>query len=681
MEKYKCLIPKEPYILHGGDYNPDQWLDCSEILEQDMKMMKESGCNTVSLGIFAWTALEPEEGVFTFEWLDRIMDMLTENGIYAFLATPSGARPAWMSKKYPEVLRVERNRVKNLYGGRHNHCWTSPVYREKVRIINTKLAQRYKDHPALAGWHISNEYGGECHCPLCQEKFREWLKEKYGTLDNLNHQWWTSFWSHRYTDWEQIESPAPHGEMQLHGLDLDWHRFTTDRCIDFIKWESKPLIKYSPNIPRAVNMMGTYNGLDYWKVAKAVDFVSWDSYPDWHKPGGNMETACTAAFNHDVIRSLKGDQPFIMMESTPSITNWHRVNKLKRPGMHKLASIQAVAHGADGVLYFQWRKSRGGSEKFHGAVVDHVGTTNTRVFKDVAELGEILKKLAPVAGSLAEAETAVIFDWDNRWALQTMMGLRNDREEYEEICKSHYRPFWEMGIPVDVIESQQDFSKYKLLIAPMLYMTKPGVAERIDEFVKAGGTFVATYWSGIVNENDLVHLGGFPGPLRKTLGIWSEEIDTLYDEDSNRAVIDAGTLKGEYPIQMYCDLIHAETAQVLGVYGEDFYKGMPALTVNKAGKGEAYYIAFRDDGSFVKDFYAVLAEKIGLHKAVKKPVEGVTATERHNADETYLFVQNWNESEAEAEVGEGYVDCLTDLPSEPVIKLERYGVKILRRSK
>ncbi|KAE8559153.1 beta-galactosidase [Paenibacillus polymyxa] len=683
--KYPPISERVPRMLHGADYNPEQWQQYPEVLAEDIRLMKLAKCNVMSVGIFSWVSLEPEEGVFTFEWLDRILDSFAENGIYAFLATPSGARPAWMSQKYPEVLRVGVNRVRNLHGFRHNHCYTSPVYREKVRIMNTKLAERYANHPAVIGWHISNEFGGDCHCDYCQEAFRTWVQDKYGTLDQLNHSWWTTFWSHTVTDWSQVESPAPHGETQVHAMNLDWRRFVTEQTADFIKHEIVPLKAANPDIPVTTNLMEFFEGLNYWKFADLLDVVSWDSYPTWHdREGDDSRQAARVAMMHDIIRSIKGGKPWMLMESTPSLTNWQDVSKLKRPGMHLLSSLQAVAHGSDTVQYFQWRKSRGSSEKLHGAVVDHVGHEHTRVFGDVTDVGHALEKLEEVIGTSVPAEAAVIFDWENRWGINDSQGPRNKGVKYEETAEAHYLALWEQGVPVDVIHMDADFSKYKLLVAPMLYMVRSGVGERIQKFVENGGTFVATYWSGIVDEHDLCFLGGFPGPLRKTLGIWSEEIDGLHDHDRNYIIPIEGNeldLQGEYEAVELCDLIHTEGAEVLAKYGTDFYAGRPALTVNRLGQGKAYYIASRNTGLFHSHFYKSLIDEAGLSKALDVQLPyGVNTAIRTDGVHDYIFVMNFTHEPQEITLdGRTYTDMLENLViADSSVQLGAYAVKVLK---
>ncbi|ADM99399.1 1,4-beta-exogalactanase [Dickeya dadantii 3937] len=682
MKRFTPLNPKVEGLLHGADYNPEQWENYPGIIDDDIAMMKQVKCNVMSVGIFSWAKLEPQEGVYRFDWLDEVIDKLYRQGIAVFLATPSGARPAWMSQRYPEVLRVGRDRVPALHGGRHNHCLSSPVYRDKVAKINTLLAERYGHHPAVIGWHISNEYSGECHCDRCQQAFRNWLQARYQTLDNLNHAWWSDFWSHTYSDWSQIESPAPQGEVSIHGLNLDWRRFNTAQATDFCAQEIVPLKRVNPAIPVTTNFMEYFYDYDYWQLSRVLDFISWDSYPMWHRDKDDATLACYIAMFHDLMRSLKQGKPFVLMESTPSVTNWQPLSKLKKPGMHILSSLQAVAHGADAVQYFQWRKSRGSVEKFHGAVVDHVGHIDTRVGREVAQLGQILSQLDAVAGSRVEAQVAILFDWESRWAMDDAQGPRNAGLEYETTVAEHYRPFWEQGIAADIINADCDFSGYRLLIAPMLYMVRPGFAERVEQFVRQGGQVVVTYWSGIVNESDLCYQGGFPGPLRAVLGIWSEEIDCLADGEYNRvqglADNDIG-LKGPYQARHLCELIHLEGATALASYCDDFYAGRPAVTVNRVGAGKAWYVTSRNDLAFQRDFFGAIIRELALPRALDIPLPpAVTAHRRTNGDDEFIFIENYSAQPQPIQLPAGYSDMLTGLPLVDVV-LSAWDCRVIRR--
>ncbi len=697
MNRFPPVGPGLPHMIHGADYNPEQWLHAPEILAEDLRLMKEARCNAASVGVFAWSALEPVEGHFRFDWLDRVMDGLAEQGIRTILSTPSGSRPAWLARRYPEVLRVGSDRRRNLHGLRHNHCYTSPVYREKTQAINRRLAERYAAHPALLMWHLSNEYGGECHCGLCQEAFRDWLRRRYrDDLGSLNLAWWTSFWSHTYSDWAEIESPAPHGEYLLPALSLDWKRFVTEQTVDFMRSEMTPLREITPAVPITTNMMGTYAGLDYRRFAEHLDVISWDSYPCWHGSGPLLDAshwwdaqgrdwlvAADTAFAHDLMRTLKG-RPFMLMESSPTFSNWHPVHKLKRPGMHLLSSLLAVAHGSDTVQYFQWRKSRGGVEKLHGAVVDHSGEARTRVFREVAETGRVLAALDEIVGSWTPAETAVVYDWENRWALEAASPVGSGvHRGYERTCKEHHYPFWSLGVPVDVIQADSALDRYRLLVAPLLYMVRPGVAEALERFVSAGGTLVATYWSGIVDAQDSCFLGGFPGPLRRLLGIRSEETDSLYPGERNAVVMvdpDELGLSGEYQAEEFCDLIQAESARVLAEYRRDFYSGRPALTVNSLGRGKAYYIASRNEERFLNDFYAALVRRLELARAVEGPLpQGVTAQMRCDGTHRFVFLLNFTSEPKRVDLGDRrHQDLLNGRPVRGVVALEGFQVRVLR---
>ncbi len=659
------------HIIHGGDYNPDQWINTPEIWDEDMRLMNLAHVNSATVSIFSWSMLEPEEGVYNFEWLDRLLDKLHENGKDVILATPSGARPTWLAQKYPEVLRVEETGIRNEYGVRHNHCLTSPVYREKVRNINTLLAQRYKNHPAVKMWHISNEYCGECHCELCQEAFREWLKKEYNnSLDELNYKWWNGFWSHQITDWSQINSPKFRGENHVSAMKLAWNRFVSESHISFFENEIAPLREITPDIPITTNFMKLYDGIDYQKFAKHLDLVSWDNYPAWDR-GFNDTEACDTAFVHDAFRTMGGGKPFFMMESTPSLVNWHNVNKLPRPGRQELSSIQAVAHGADSVQYFQWRKSRGGHEKYHGAVVDHCGHEHTRVFREVSHLGSVLEKLSNVVGEECNSKVAVIADWENSWAVKHFCGFNNDHRDYFKECIKWYAPFYKKGISVDVISMEDDYSKYDIVIAPFLYMLKDGTIDRIESYVKNGGNFVTTYLFGFVDKDDFCYLGGFPGgKLKDVFGVWCEETDSLPEGMKNSVAYNGK----EYDVVKICDLIHAKGAEVYGTYQKDFYKNHPAVTKNTYGKGNAYYVAFRNDDNFTDDFCYDLINTYGIKADTEiKADAGVTIRKRGNT----IFVMNFADTEKTVKLDKEYTNVVDNTTVNGEITLPVCGYIIL----
>lgn len=635
------LFPKIPALLHGGDYNPDQWLDRPDILEEDIKMMKKAGVNTATVGVFSWSALEPQEGNFQFGWLHDIMDKLYENGIYTVLATPTGARPAWMDEKYPSVLRVEKDGRRNHHSGRHNHCMSSLEYRALVEKMDTKLAQEFGNHPGLILWHISNELGGECYCDSCKKRFQEYLREKYhNNIEELNKQWWTSFWSRRFDSFEQIEPPYDNGEHSILGLNLDWKRFNSWNMKDYLAFERRILKKYTPQVPATANFMKLFEQLDYVDLAKEIDIISWDGYPSWNNDYETpADTAAELSFDHAVMRSLKKDKPFMLMESTPSLVNWHSVNKLKRPGILRASSIQTIGCGSDTVQYFQWRKGRGAAEQFHGAVVDHLGRDDTRVFKEVSEVGELLKKLAPVTGSRVASKAAVLFDWSNRWAIKDMQGMAHDTKNYEKEVRKFYNIHLKKGINADIVFPLEDLSSYSLVVLPMYYAVSKEAGAWLKEYVKNGGTVVATYLTAYVNENTLAYLGGFPGAgLGEVFGLYAEELDTLYPTDSNAVLMKDGN---KAIVKDYCELIKLTGAEVLGTYESDFYAGMPAVTVHSYGNGKAYYIGTRMEEEDLIKFFTQIWSECGIkEKELPEGVEYLTRTAEDGS--TFDFYVNYN---------------------------------------
>lgn len=681
-KKFAPITPKFPHMLHGGDYNPDQWKDYPEVLTQDIELMKKAHINCVSLGIFSWAQLEPKKDVFDFEWMDKTIDRLYENGIYVNLATPSGARPHWLADEYPEVLRVDEKGIRAHFGARHNHCYTSPAYRERVTIIDTKLAQRYAKHPGVIMWHISNEFGGECRCGLCQEAFRNYLKKKYKDIEELNHAWWARFWSHTYSDFSEIEAPGEYSETAINGLWLDWWRFVTYQTIDFMKVETAAVKSVDPSIPVTTNFMGLYDGLNYPEFADELDVLSWDSYPDWHGPNRQEREAYMDSFIHDYIRSMK-KQPFVLMECTPSTVNWRSVSKMKKPGMHRLAVLNAVAHGSESGMYFQIRQSRGSAEKIHSAVISHTGTENTRVFREVAQLGADLEKISDkIYGSDSPAKVAIIEDKESKWALDQSNGPRNQGFDYHGMCGEYYKYFWANGINVDVVNSKADFSGYSLVIAPMLYMYHDDIQEKLREFVNGGGIMLTTALSGIVQENDLCFLGeATEEKMSDVLGMWVEEYDGLYDEEYNETILDGKT----YRLKEICEVIHPTTAQVLSTYEKDYYKGSPVFTVNSYGKGRAYHLAANASLEMIEALCGRLAAEAGLKCILGREniQKGIGIAVRENTTHAYIFIENFMDEAQMVDISKsslvGCVDILTEKAVSESLELPAFSLVIIEK--
>lgn len=659
-------------ILYGGDYNPEQWPE--EVWEEDMRMLKKAHINEVTLNVFSWAALQPDEDTYCFEKLDRIMEYVRENGLKVCMATSTGAHPAWMAKRHPDILRTDFEGRKHKFGGRHNSCPNSPAYRLYAPKLAGELARRYQDYDNIVAWHISNEFGGECYCENCEKAFREWLKEKYKTIEELNRCFNTAFWGHTFYDWDEIVLPnilSEHLDEDLtmfQGISLDYRRFMSDSMLDCFRLEYDAIKEVTPEIPITTNLMGFYKYLDYQKWARYMDFASWDSYP---QPQDGPEIT---ALNHDLMRGVKEQNPFVLMEQTPSVTNWHPYNRLKRPGQMRLLSYQAAAHGADAIQFFQIRRTVGACEKFHGAVIDHAGREDTRVFREVAELGEELSRLkGAFLGGRTPARTAIVFDWDNWWALEYSAGPSMFMK-YLDAIRDYYRAAFEQNVPVDIISTEDSLAPYKVVVAPLLYMTKTGYDEKLRNFVREGGTLVTTYFSGIVEEHDLVIPGGYPGHLRDILGIWVEEDDALSEEESNFFYYD-----GErYPARILCELMHLTGAKALSAYEEDFYQGMPVVTVNDFGKGKAYYVGTRSNAAFYEKFMKNVFAEAGVASVMETP-RGVEASVRETERGTVLFLLNHTQEKARVVLKHDYTDLLggKDYRAGDCVELEKKDVLIL----
>ncbi|MBV6374959.1 beta-galactosidase [Enterococcus casseliflavus] len=662
-------------ILFGGDYNPNQWP--KEIWEEDIRIFKKASINSATVNVFSWAKIQPSENCYDFEELDQIIEKLSTEGFDIVLATSTAALPAWMFKKYPEVARTDYDGRHHKFGQRHNACPNSLVYQTYAERLATKLAERYGENPQVTCWHINNEYGGECYCDNCEKAFRVWLKDKYHTIEALNKAWNMEFWGHTVYEWDEIVLPNALSEgigydkTAFAGISIDYRRFNSDSLLKNYMMERDAIRKIDPTTPITTNLMGTFKGLDYFKWAKEMDLVSWDNYPAYNTPWSLV------AMTHDLMRGLK-QQPFMLMEQTPSQQNWQPYNSLKKPGQMRAQSYQTIAHGADTIQYFQLRRSIGACEKFHGAVIEHVGHEDTRVFRETAALGAELAQLSDIIGTQTQAQVAVIFDWDNYWALEYTSGPTVDLKYVEQIHR-YYRYFYDQNIAVDLVPVDADLSKYKLVAAPVLYMIKEGMQERLTDFVKQGGALLTTYMSGIVDQSDNVHLGGYPGPLRELAGIWVEEIDALAPEQSNGVSLVNEELTGTS--NLVSDLIHLENAEALVHYTSNFYAGMPAVTKNTFGDGTVYYFGGQLEDQLQDQLFKMIVEETDITPVIEEATKLEIAC-RENAEAKFFVIINFHEeAQPLPELFVGKTDLLTGEVLSSGMMLAQYTTYIVKEER
>ena len=662
-------------ILYGGDYNPDQWDDAT--IAEDMRLFKLANINLVTLPVFSWAKLEPDEGVYQFEWLDKILETIHNNGIATSLATPTAAQPPWLSARYPEVLPVDRAGRKRTHGMRVFFCINSLKYRERAAAIAEQMAMRYKDHPSLVMWHVANEYGTRCYCTNCQAQFRLWLRKRYGNIEKLNECWHTCFWGRTVYSFDEIFLPTELNDDYRFNpiIALDYERFITDSTIDCFLNEANILRQITPDIPVSTNMSGFIKKLDQFKFTQYLDYVGWDNYP-WP-----TDLPHFIGFKHDLMRGLKDGASYLLAEQSPNQQNWQPYNKLKKPGEVRRLSYQALARGADSSLFFQLRQSVAGQEKWHGAVISHAGHENTRIFKECTQIGKELAKLGDTfLRARTPAKIGLYFDWDNWNAAELSSGPSKDLN-YLKFVTDFYKPFHEANIAVDVLNvHRNDLSGYDIIVAPMLYMVKPGVKERINAFVREGGFFVTTTMSGMVDEHDRSMSGEYPGELQEVLGIWVEETDALYSDERNMMKPIADTnypFTKEYKCSFLCDVIHLRGAKPLAEYGDDFYAYHPCVTVNEYGKGKAFYIGTLPEYGFLEELVQMILKEKQINPPYKAD-KGVEVTERISKKGRTVFVINNNSHESSVDLGsDTLVDLLNDEKTSGKLTLAPRDVKVL----
>lgn len=618
---------------YGADYNPEQWP--RQTWREDVKLMAEAGVNVVTLGIFSWAQLEPRPGRYEFGWLDEIMEMLAGAGIAVCLATGTASPPPWLARLYPETLPVTAAGVRLSPGSRQHFCPSSPRYREAAGELAGQLARRYAGHPALAMWHVGNEYG--CHVPACYcdqsaAAFRQWLRQRYAGLDTLNDSWSTAFWSQRYGDWAEIGPPRQAPAFPNPAQQLDFARFSSGELLACYQTEREVLRRHTPDVPVTTNLLSLWKPVDFFAWAPWLDVIAHDSYPDPADP----DTVADAAFTYDLMRSLGQGRPWVLMEQAPSAVNWRPRNLPKPPGVMRLWSCQAIAHGADAVMFFQWRASAGGAEKFHSAMVPHGGTA-TRTWRETSALGRELPALAPVTGSRVSADVAIVLDWPSWWALELdshpSAGLL-----LTDQLRRHYAPLWRDGIAVDVVPAGAALSGYRLVVVPNLYLVTDAAAAALRHYVAAGGHLLMSFFSGITDECDRVRLGGYPAPFRDLLGL---RVDEFWPLAEGQEIAAAFTADGAaIRATLWADAIELTGAAAVATYTSGPLAGAPAVTRYRFGSGTAWYLGTRPDAAAMQRLVRDAAAAAGVAAAVPRLPPGAEAVWRHGAGGAFLFLLN-----------------------------------------
>jgi beta-galactosidase len=646
-------------VAFGGDYNPEQW--DRPVWDEDVELMRRAGVNLVTLGVFAWASLEPEPGRFTFDWLDDAMDLLHANGISVDLATPTAAPPVWLSHEHPEVLPVMEDGEVFGFGNRMHYDPTSPRYREHAARITTALAVRYSRHPALAMWHIGNEYGPAAYTTCAAAAFRDWLRRRYGDLDTLNDAWYTRFWGQRYTTWEQVNPPEVPRSWSNPARRLDFHRFTSDALLECFVMERDIVRAHRDDLPVLTNAMRFSRPADLWRWAPQQDAVALDIYPD----PGDPDSHVAAALTFDLMRSLRGEPWLLMEQAAGAVSQW-RVNHVKRPGRMRLGSYQAVAHGADSVLFFQWRAGRGGHERFHSAMLPHSGT-RSRTWQEVEALGNELPRIAAAAGTGSSAGVAVVFDWNAWWGLEVTHGLPRNDFDYPAIVTAHYRPLLEAHHAVDFVSFGSDLGRYRVVVVPNAYLVDDRCTAALEDFVAAGGTLLCSFFSGVVDERNQVRQPAYPGAFRRLIGASIDEYVPAGDGESFGVRFTGGrTARADW----WQDSLHPETATVLAGYTSGPMTGRPAVIQNLFGSGRVVYVGTRLEADALRDTILEAVDAAGVAPVVPDAPPFVEATRRGR----FLFLLNHSGTETATVAATG-VDLLTG--NDGTVTLPPLGVAVL----
>jgi len=658
----------------GVDYYPEQWPE--ERWPIDAQLMTEAGFNVVRLAEFAWSKMEPTEDQFDFDWLDRVIELLQSKGIKVVLGTPTASPPPWLMSKSPALFRMREDGQRLTYGNRREYCPNNSLYHEHTRRIVSRMAQHYADHPAVIGWQIDNEFGERCYCPTCAEEFQTWLRGRYEALDELNQKWGTAFWSHVYNDWSEIPIPLTSGGSPNPGLALDFYRFCSNSYVAYQQLQIDILRAVCPDHFITHNLMGFgYDRLNYFDLARNLDFVSWDNYPRMQWTMEQDPDPSAMALSLDTMRGLKSKNIWIM-EQQAGQGGWEVLSVAPRPGELRLWAYQSIAHGADAVVFFRWRTARFGTEQYWHGLLDHDAHPGRR-YAEIKRMGAEIKEIGGVLGGAQnQSQIAMLLSYDSRFAFQIQSN--NPRFHYPEHFHQIYRAFYRQHASIDIASPNTDLSSYKLVIAPALHLVTGAIAENLKRFVQTGGTLVFTQRTGVKDEFNAVVDQRLPGLLAEICGIEVDECDSLSGQMQNEIEFTTPELAATpcVPVGVLCDILNPTTATVIASYRQDYYKGKPAITLNQFGAGQVIYIGAVGDAQL----YDVLAKRLlattGIHNEFRIP-PGVEVTQRTQGEKRLHFVLNHTDKLQTVQLENHFTNLLNRQQLHGNVQLAPFDVLVL----
>ena len=658
----------------GVDYYPEQWPDARWPV--DAQLMAEAGFNVVRMAEFAWSRMETTEGQYDFDWLDRAIEILQSKGIQVVLGTPTASPPPWLMKKNLELFRMREDGQRVTFGNRREYCPNNPIYHEYSRRIVIKMAEHYTGHPAIVGWQIDNEFGDRCYCPTCAEKFQNWLRSRYEALDELNEKWGTAFWSHTYNDWTEIPVPLTTGGSPNPGLALDFYRFCSDSYVSYQQQQIDILRARCPGHFITHNLMGfTYDRLNYFDLARNLDFVSWDNYPRMQWTMENGVDPSSMALNLDTMRGLKSKNIWIM-EQQAGQGGWEILSVAPRPGELRLWAYQSIAHGADAIVFFRWRTARFGTEQYWHGLLDHDATPGRR-YEEIKRMGaEIQQSGDEIFGAQIKSRVAMLLSYDSRFAFQIQPN--NPRFHYPEHFHQIYRAFYQQHASIDIAAPNADLSSYQLVIAPALHLVTGVIADNLKRYVQGGGTLVVTQRTGVKNESNAVVNQRLPGLLAEICGVEVEDYDSLSSHMQNcleftiPELVDTACVT----VGVLCDILKPTSANVVARYQQDYYAGKPAITLNQYGAGRAIYIGAVGDEQLYDVLAKWLLDTTGIQNTFTVP-SGVEIAQRSQGDQILHFVLNHTNSLQTIHLENHHTNLLTRKQLQGDVQLEPLDVLIL----